>query len=205
METLSFALILIFILWLIDKHSLWRSALKIALWLVALGMLGLAGLYSWSSYSDYKNRKQQEAQDKAAANLVLQQNEARVSDVQVCVNRMKAASSKWTDDGRSFAYAMCNGNPDTPARDVSKIPPMTIVLHDGSLMKTTLAEKSKSKHLRAKTDADLTTQEYGSLACGHVAAGETVTLLEEDNGFVKVKTANGQVGWTGEYQFWAVN
>jgi hypothetical protein len=51
-------------------------------------------------------------------------------------------------------------------------------------------------HLLVLSDAELNTQEYGSLVCGHVRKGDVVVLLQDGGLFVKVKTKNGQVGWS---------
>ena len=59
MESLAGALVLIFILWLIDKHSRWRTALKIVAWMAAAGIVGCAIIYGWVAYKDHEQRKAQ--------------------------------------------------------------------------------------------------------------------------------------------------
>jgi hypothetical protein len=63
---------------------------------------------------------------------------------------------------------------------------------------------ARLRRVRATYDTDITTTEYGTLVCGHVAKDETVTLLAEDNVFVKVKTVTGKVGWAGSGAFQVV-
>jgi hypothetical protein len=56
--TLGIALLLIFILYLIDKHSRWRQAVKITIGLIVVGLVGLGGIYAWQKYDDYQTEKQ---------------------------------------------------------------------------------------------------------------------------------------------------
>jgi hypothetical protein len=59
--TLGIALLLIFILYLIDKHNRWRQAVKLVIGFVVLGLLGLGGLYSWQKYDEYRTQQEQAA------------------------------------------------------------------------------------------------------------------------------------------------
>ncbi len=63
--TLGLALILIFILYLIDKHSRWREAAKIVAGLVILSILGLGGFYGWTKYDEYRTAKREAVQQAA--------------------------------------------------------------------------------------------------------------------------------------------
>ena len=66
--TLGIALVVIFILYLIDKHNRWRQAIKIVGGLVALGAIAFGLFYAWATYSDYRTRKEIErAAARAAA------------------------------------------------------------------------------------------------------------------------------------------
>jgi type II secretory pathway pseudopilin PulG len=62
--TLGIALILIFVLYLIDKHNRWRQAIKITVALIVLGILGIGGLFGWQEYETRRAAKQ-EAQREA--------------------------------------------------------------------------------------------------------------------------------------------
>jgi hypothetical protein len=62
--TLGWALVLIFILYLIDKHRLWRSAAKIGVGLVVLVIISGAGFYGWTSYRDKKQVAAENAKNK---------------------------------------------------------------------------------------------------------------------------------------------
>lgn len=57
--TLGIALILIFVLYLIDKHNRWRQAIKITIGLVILGILGVGGLFGWQKYETWQEAKQE--------------------------------------------------------------------------------------------------------------------------------------------------
>jgi uncharacterized protein HemX len=61
MTALSVALVLIFILYLIDKHSLWRTTAKIAAYSLAASVIVGAGIYAWVQYEE----RQEEAENAA--------------------------------------------------------------------------------------------------------------------------------------------
>jgi hypothetical protein len=63
--TLGIALLLIFILYLIDRHNRWWQALKVAIGLAILGLLAVAGLYGWSKYGEWRQRVEVTKQQKA--------------------------------------------------------------------------------------------------------------------------------------------
>jgi hypothetical protein len=42
----------------------------------------------------------------------------------------------------------------------------------------------------------LTTEEFGGLKSGHLKKDEIATLLVDDGGWVKLRTAAGGVGWS---------
>lgn len=54
MNSLGVALLLIFILHLIDKHNRWRQALKLTVGMVVLGILGVSGFLGWQKYEAYR-------------------------------------------------------------------------------------------------------------------------------------------------------
>ena len=76
---LAIALVLIFVLWLIEKHNQWRAAAKIFLALIGLGMLGFGALWGWGEYRSWQY-------EKAQALLAAQHAAA----VQACVKRFSA-------------------------------------------------------------------------------------------------------------------
>jgi hypothetical protein len=60
--TLGIALVVIFALYLIDKHNRWRQVAKIVLALVVLAALGIAGFYAWAEYDDWHRAQVQKAE-----------------------------------------------------------------------------------------------------------------------------------------------
>lgn len=50
MSEIAAALVIIFVLYLIDKNKVWRPTLKIVGGLVALALIGWAGLMGWDAY-----------------------------------------------------------------------------------------------------------------------------------------------------------
>jgi hypothetical protein len=166
--TLGIALLLIFILYLIDKHDRWRQLVKIIIWLAIIGVVGLGGFFGWAKYEDYKTNKANEAY------------RIKMQPFWDCTSRNAQFSN---------AEEECKKDPSIVLQPV---PPRFSPIQGPS-------EKYKAKprlhHVGATYDTDLTTTEYGSLTCGHVVKGGTVTLLAEDNAAVKVKTTAGKVGW----------
>lgn len=61
--------------------------------------------------------------------------------------------------------------------------------------------RPRSRHVKALYDADLTTTEIGFLKCGQIRKGDAATLLVDDGTWVKIKTADGQVGWAFSNNF----
>ena len=54
MRELSVALVVIFVLWLIDKNNCWRPAFKIVLGFLIVSGIGVGGWYGWGSWSDFR-------------------------------------------------------------------------------------------------------------------------------------------------------
>ncbi len=59
--TLGIALVLIFILYLIDKHNRWRIAAKLTAGLIVLCILAVGAFYGWSKYEDDQTEKRNAA------------------------------------------------------------------------------------------------------------------------------------------------
>jgi len=198
---LSLTLLLIFVLWLIDKHGLWRKAFKFVVWMAALGVFGLIGLYSWSNYETYKERKTAEAQQKAAADAAQAEAAANQAKLEACQERMKAASPQWNKLDQTKAMKICFGNPDAAPVNLDALPPNAVVTDNGQIVTWTPVKPPKLTRLRAKYDWELTTAELSSLKCGQVSEGEVVTLLQEGTIGVKVKKSDGSIGWAAASAF----
>lgn len=61
MNSLAVALVVIFVLYLIDKHNLWRKTFKIAAWSAAvlgtIAVLAAGCFYLWSEYQDWQRER----------------------------------------------------------------------------------------------------------------------------------------------------
>lgn len=55
--TLGIALVLIFVLYLIDKNKVWRQAVKAVISLAILGVLVISGLFGWRKVSEWREAK----------------------------------------------------------------------------------------------------------------------------------------------------
>ena len=220
--TLGAFLLLIFILYLIDKHGKWRQATKIVVALIVLCLLGVGGVYGWSKYEDYKAAKQQAAE--AAAQQA--QQAALEKRVKTCLTRNGAG--EWVDVN---LQQECEQDPDTQppcwskpdakgeqfdlnnSYDLSgkRLPPAPSTSCVPLVQKPKKAapainwDKYIERHVKALYGTDIVTTEFGSLTCGHVEEGEVVTLLDDEGDNVKVKTAKGRVGWAEASQFEVVN
>ena len=142
---LAFALVLIFVLWLIDKHNKWRAAAKIFFGLVGLAVLGLAGVWGWDKYESWKEEK---AQALAAA-----QGEAAVK---ACVKRFSAKGV--------FDTSPCELDPSAQPQ-----PPVTV--NDWVPVEAVRPKPPRLKRVRntGTFDVPMTTTEYGSLNCGTIS------------------------------------
>jgi hypothetical protein len=194
---LGIALLLIFILYLIDKHNRWRQLVKVIIGLVVLSVLTVGGYIGWNIYDEHRTAKKEQAQAARTA--------AWEAKVQECM-------AKSTPAGNATALAeqrqSCERDPDKPlVIDWSK----EIPLAGGTLELPKRAsgeykvEQVGLRRVKASYDTNLTTTEYGQLTCGHVAKGEAVTLLADDNLSVRVKTAAGKIGWAPSGAFEVVN
>ncbi len=99
--TIGLALILIFILYLIDKHSRWREAAKIAAGLIILSILGLGAFYGWPKYDEYRTAKPEAAQQVAFQ-----------KSIQNCVTRNSHGGPRDIFDDVS-AQEACEKDPST--------------------------------------------------------------------------------------------
>jgi hypothetical protein len=74
--SLGIAAVIIFVLYLIDKHGQWRQAGKVAVALVILGLLGIGGLLGYEKYNSWRRAKAE-----------------RIAAVKACVDRNGADST----------------------------------------------------------------------------------------------------------------
>jgi hypothetical protein len=216
--TLGIALVLIFVLYLIDKHNLWRKTFKGALWVVALAVLGVVGMYVRSEYQDWKLDRYTKAHVAMKERVIAKYATADKSALaRICSDRdfkqlttgekdeVKDALSQRLTSGRDVfdiveIDATCKVV--TLGPPVSKDTPVS-ALQDGfvSLPKHRQATPKKLKQLRATLATELVTEAWGDLGCGQVEINEVVSLLAKQGGYVRVKTASGQSGWAYEGYF----
>jgi hypothetical protein len=192
---LGLALIVIFILYIIDKHNRWRTAAKLTAALVVLGLVGFGGLYGWRKYSDYR----EENKEAAEARIRLDKEDG-------CMARMKSASKDWSDATQANARAACMRNLDAVGFDQTYLDaqgnPIPGFIPDSSSdwfarnapKKRTSKPVAETK-LKALHDTELTTQEFNDLVAGHVSEGDIVTLLSDGSTGVRIKTSDGTTGW----------
>jgi type II secretory pathway pseudopilin PulG len=203
--TLGIALILIFVLYLIDKHNRWRQAIKITITLIILAILGVGGLFGWQKYETWQ-AAQQEAQQEAEQARRDAQKAAELAktckdweDKHPVGSLLDKANSK--EDGKKTPAVFAL----SPPQDC--VGPLEAAYYNSLAAWVTLNNPPKptsdhTRHVRAVYGIDLTTKELGQLKCGEVKAGEVVTLLEDGQvSGIKVKTTDGQVGWAPESMF----
>jgi hypothetical protein len=123
MEYLSIALVLIFVMWLIDKHNVWRQTGKLALIVIAVTLIAGASFYGWTKYRDWKAEKVAliaEEKHKAAVKECL----SRLSRAGSSQPRQDAIKNPLVDDpdvqGKTdvFDEAACEADPNVNTADV---------------------------------------------------------------------------------------
>lgn len=87
--SIGYALIVIFVLYLIDKHNHWRQAALIGGGLIALAAVGLGSVYGWQEYQSRQSARRialQQAASKAACldSAKLATTNAFIPDTSVC-------------------------------------------------------------------------------------------------------------------------
>jgi len=125
MTALSIALVVIFVLYLIDKHNAWKGAAKIAGVLVALGALVVLGIYGWGKYEDWRAKKQHEASVAACVKSLAKGSVVVVRTGDEAVNAVKSfcesnpeanlvCGIKTGADGNLTTYAIGDTDTDHP-------------------------------------------------------------------------------------------
>ena len=211
MPILSLALVFIFILYLIDKHNLWRKTFKIVLWTAGIGVIGIACVYGWYKYDAYKEARIQAAEDAARTNAI-QDCEARFAAAAKTNDRNDPYAEFGgvpTDDfipagpclENPNAVPPCWSKPDANGNQVDLGRTESAGKCYPKIEAKPKAPKPKITHLIAKYDEELTTEALNNLVCAHVSENEIVTLLEDYAGEVKVRKMNGRIGWASENVF----
>jgi hypothetical protein len=94
--TIGLALVLIFVLYLIDKHNQWRATAQIVAVLVALALLSVGGYYGYTSYKEYREKKREYA--------IKMQHDAAIK---TCLARFPSLP-----DNKNAWLPACEENPD---------------------------------------------------------------------------------------------
>lgn len=174
--TLGIALLLIFILYLIDKHSQWRRAAKVGLGILALAIIAAAAIYVWNRHAD----KLAELEEKEGEELY-KKEKTSAEQLQSSGTNAPLTEHKQVvvgPDGKQYAFS----------QDVSQ-------------KRIDAYFAKKFRHVKVLRDVDFTTEEFGSLKSGHLKKDEIATLLVDDGNWVKVKTASGGIGWSRSDSF----
>jgi cytoskeletal protein RodZ len=201
---LGIALILIFVLYLIDKHNRWRQAIKITVALMILAIVGVGGLFGWQEYQAWQAARQEA------------QREAEQAKQEAHSQAELAKTCKDWEDKHPLGSSLDKEN----VKEDGKTTPTEFVLDPpqgcSGPLETDYNNKVSAwvaannppkptpgyvRRVRALYDFDLTTEELGELKCGAVKAGEVVILLEGGQIGLRVKTADGQIGWAPESIF----
>lgn len=203
--TLGIFLLLIFILYLIDKHKLWKRAAKISIWFVVISLLSLGGIYAWRHHVDAENdaykAKMKPIWDCEARNAQFSTNaEAECTrNPEIVLAPNEAMTNAQPLDPNFDYFKLSDGSYAKFAKGTSREAMRQKLVAHGLLKPET---QRPTRLVKALLDTSLKTTELGELTCGHIKAGETATLLLDGGyGWVKVKTADGQMGWADASQF----
>jgi hypothetical protein len=124
---LSLALVLIFVLYLIDKNNAWKGAAKIAGGLVALVALAAVAVYGWLKYDDWKAERKRKADVMACMKSVTEGTTVFVRDGEEINNVVKsfcesnpgaklACGLKTDSNGNLTVYAIGDTDKDVPGK-----------------------------------------------------------------------------------------
>jgi hypothetical protein len=175
--TLGIALVLIFILYLIDKNQVWRQTLKVVVGVAVVGALAIAGFYGWAKVSEWREAK--------AAQRVHEAYEKRVD---ACVAR-EAATSPPEPAGFSLDRSMCEENPDRdwgkPQSDL-KVVSSLVEIHGGDTLQIAPPQTFKNGRPTDIPLVYLGRHQVYIFACGHF--GET--QIPKDFPAIKGRTAS---------------
>jgi hypothetical protein len=228
--TLGIALLLIFILYLIDKHNQWRRAARVGLGILALAIFAAAAIYAWNRHTEklaqgyekegeelYNKEHQSddtlviERPDRKYQTFKKSWSQDRIDDYFKKQGFVKGADGKWLSKiGQATENASEEPLEPSGANASLTENKHVVVGPDGkhyAFSKDVSSKRidayfaKKFRHVKVLRDADLTTEEFGSLKSGHLKKDEIATLLVDDGGWMKVKTAAGGVGWSSSDSF----
>ncbi len=163
--TLGIALVLIFILYLIDRNQVWRQTLKVVVGLAIVGALAIAGFYGWSKISEWREAKAAQAT-----------HEAYEKRVDACMAREEASAPPLPAGltRLSLDRGPCEENPDRdwgkPLPDL-KVVSSLIEIHGGDTLRITPPQTFKNGSPDSIPLVYLGRHQVYTFACGNF--GET--------------------------------
>jgi hypothetical protein len=99
--SLGVALLLIFVLYLIDEHDLWRDAIRATLVPLTLVVLGIAIWYAWGKYRDRRDERRMAADNRKAVQACIArfpgQDVAQSCETDPQLISCSRATVPWTD------------------------------------------------------------------------------------------------------------
>jgi hypothetical protein len=158
--------------WLIGSQFVLAGARLVwrhRIWSSLIAALMVAGVYGWIRFEADQTAKQEAAY------------QAKMKPVLDCESRNAQFSNADTECEKDPSVALQPIPQPTPQPSYNYAPPVT--------------SRLSTRHVKALNDTELTTTEIGSLTCGHIQAGKIAVLLVDDSIWVKIRTADGQVGW----------
>ena len=185
--TLGIALVLIFVLYLIDKNKVWRQAVKVVIGLAVLGVLAIAGLYGWTKYDEWQKRAEATKQQKAW------QDKVDACEKRNLEGNVNAIDIVFTKDA-------CAKDPTVVLPKFSVAPPLQVV------ESKPIPKPPRSPKITGKITVD--TMVYSEDApvnptgrmLQKLSRGDEVQILEKNSifGTVRVKTSTGVIGWISD-------
>ena len=187
--TLGAAILLIFLLYLVDKHGLWRPlwkwTAKITVSAIVLSVLSFGGYYTWLKYDQYQTEKQ------AAA------YQQRMQPIWDCEARYSQFSN---------AADECEKNPSVVLVPIP--PPIDL---SAGLVPKAAPKPAPKKHVKIMEGV----VNYGAVlysengtfgpdgeVLGKIPVGDRVEVLKKDalTQNVHIRTSAGLVGWIQDFQ-----
>ena len=194
----------------------WKHRIRFA----TIATLGIGGVYGWARYGAYKTEKQ------AAAFQACMSRNSQFFNADAACERDPSVTLQPQDEySTPLPQGAAVGAPQTgdnmmtdlqgnrvpipqgasvgaPQTDEYSTPlPNGASIQQGKTGSPHSSSGSSSRRVRTLSETELTTTEYGSLTCGHIRTGETALLLVDAGDNVKIRTAEGQIGWAGSSHF----
>lgn len=120
--SLGIALLLIFLLYLIDQHHLWREVARATFVPVALVVIGIGGWYAWGKYRDLRQQRRIAADNRRAVHACIArfpgQDAADACETDPQLISCRRTTVPWTDFGTEPGAEQATVNPDLDLVDI---------------------------------------------------------------------------------------